>query len=56
MTTALLIIDVQNAIVEGTGTPERQPVIEAALELLRQSLEANPDSRHLQEVDERISP
>ena len=32
MTKALLIIDVQNAIVEETGTPERQPVIEAALE------------------------
>ena len=29
---------------------------DSALELLRQSLEANPDSRHLQEVDERISP
>lgn len=31
MTTALLIIDVQNAILEGEGTPERQPVIDAAL-------------------------
>jgi tetratricopeptide (TPR) repeat protein len=29
---------------------------DSALELLRQSLEANPDSRHLKEVDERISP
>ena len=29
---------------------------DSALELLRQSLEANPDSRHLQEVDERIAP
>jgi Tfp pilus assembly protein PilF len=29
---------------------------ESARELLRQSLEANPDSRHLQEVDERIKP
>ncbi len=29
---------------------------ESALELLRQSLDANPDSRHLQEVDERLSP
>jgi tetratricopeptide (TPR) repeat protein len=29
---------------------------DSARELLRQSLEANPDSRHLQEVDERISP
>jgi nicotinamidase-related amidase len=31
MTTALLIIDVQNAILEGEGTPERQPAIDAAL-------------------------
>jgi tetratricopeptide (TPR) repeat protein len=29
---------------------------DSALELLRQSLDANPDSRHLQEVDERLSP
>jgi tetratricopeptide (TPR) repeat protein len=29
---------------------------DGALELLRQSLEANPDSRHLKEVDERLSP
>ncbi|HSC15784.1 MAG TPA: tetratricopeptide repeat protein [Gammaproteobacteria bacterium] len=29
---------------------------DSARELLRQSLEANPDSRHLKEVDERISP
>ena len=29
---------------------------DSALELLRQSLEANPDSRHLQEVDERLAP
>ena len=29
---------------------------DSALELLRQSLAANPDSRHLQEVDERLSP
>ena len=29
---------------------------DSARELLRQSLEANPDSRHLQEVDERLSP
>ena len=29
---------------------------DSALELLRQSLQANPDSRHLQEVDERLSP
>jgi tetratricopeptide (TPR) repeat protein len=29
---------------------------DSALELLRQSLEANPDSRHLKEVDERIAP
>ncbi|WP_438750676.1 cysteine hydrolase family protein [Pararhizobium sp. O133] len=31
MTTALLIIDVQNAILENEGTPERQPAIDAAL-------------------------
>jgi tetratricopeptide (TPR) repeat protein len=30
--------------------------LESARELLRQSLEANPDSRHLKEVDERLSP
>jgi Tfp pilus assembly protein PilF len=29
---------------------------DSALELLRQSLATNPDSRHLQEVDERLSP
>jgi nicotinamidase-related amidase len=32
MTTALLIIDVQNAIVTGTASPERQPVVDAALD------------------------
>lgn len=32
MTTALLIIDVQNAIVANTGTPQRQPLIDAALD------------------------
>jgi len=32
MTTALLIIDVQNAILAGKGTPDRQPTIDAALE------------------------
>src|ERR1700722_16615857 len=31
MTKALLIIDVQNAILEGQGTPERQPHIDRAL-------------------------
>ncbi|OJF90571.1 cysteine hydrolase family protein [Pararhizobium antarcticum] len=31
MTTALLLIDVQNAIVAGLGTPERQPAIDVAL-------------------------
>ncbi|MDO9417681.1 cysteine hydrolase family protein [Pararhizobium sp.] len=30
MTTALLIIDVQNAVLEGEGTPDRQPAIDAA--------------------------
>jgi tetratricopeptide (TPR) repeat protein len=29
---------------------------DSALELLRESLDANPDSRHLKEVDERLSP
>jgi Tfp pilus assembly protein PilF len=29
---------------------------DSARELLRQSLEANPDSRHLREVDERLRP
>jgi tetratricopeptide (TPR) repeat protein len=29
---------------------------DSARELLRQSLEANPDSRHLKEVDERLTP
>jgi tetratricopeptide (TPR) repeat protein len=29
---------------------------DSALDLLRRSLEANPESRHLQEVDERLSP
>jgi len=32
MTTALLIIDMQNAILAGKATPERQPVIDAALD------------------------
>ncbi|WEX86008.1 cysteine hydrolase [Sinorhizobium garamanticum] len=32
MTKALLIIDVQNAILSGKGTPERQPHIDAALD------------------------
>ena len=32
MTTALIIIDVQNAIVANTATPERQPLVDAALE------------------------
>lgn len=31
MTTALLLIDVQNAIVEGMGSAKRQPAIDAAL-------------------------
>ncbi len=30
MTKALLIIDVQNAVLDGNPTPERQPVVEAA--------------------------
>lgn len=32
MTKALLIIDVQNAILSGKGTPERQPQVDAALD------------------------
>jgi nicotinamidase-related amidase len=32
MTKALLIIDVQNGIVRGTGSDERQPLIDAALD------------------------
>jgi nicotinamidase-related amidase len=40
MTTALLIIDVQTAILAGKGTPERQPVIEAALEAMTERLAA----------------
>ncbi len=32
MKTALLVIDVQNDIVAGMGTPERQPAIDQALD------------------------
>ncbi len=32
MATALVIIDVQNAILRGLGTPSRQPIIDAALD------------------------
>ncbi len=32
MPTALLIIDVQNAILAGKGTPERQPILDRALD------------------------
>ncbi|MEF0940053.1 cysteine hydrolase family protein [Rhizobium sp. BR 362] len=32
MSSALLLIDLQNAILAGLGTPERQPAIDAALE------------------------
>jgi nicotinamidase-related amidase len=32
MKTALLVIDVQNDIVAGMGTPERQPAIDRALD------------------------
>ena len=34
MTTALMIIDVQNAIVRGRGSPARQPAIDAALDAM----------------------
>jgi nicotinamidase-related amidase len=32
MATALVIIDVQNAILRGLGTASRQPIIDAALD------------------------
>ncbi|MGY5807150.1 cysteine hydrolase family protein [Rhizobium sp. LEGMi198b] len=32
MSSALLLIDLQNAVLSGLGTPERQPAIDAALE------------------------
>lgn len=44
MRSALLIIDVQQAILRGLGTPERQPVLDAALDGVAarlQSLQAN---------------
>ncbi|MCV9962343.1 cysteine hydrolase [Pararhizobium sp. BT-229] len=50
MTTALLIIDVQNAILEGEGTPERQPVIDAALSETvsrLQSIQAHARAAHV---------
>ncbi len=34
MTIALLLIDIQNAIVAGKASPERQPAVEAALEAM----------------------
>ena len=40
MTAALVIIDVQNAILQGKGVPARQPVIEAALDETVRRLEA----------------
>ncbi|MBV5324377.1 MAG: cysteine hydrolase [Rhodospirillaceae bacterium] len=40
MTTALLIIDVQNAILAGAGTPARQPVLDKALDELCARLQA----------------
>jgi nicotinamidase-related amidase len=50
MTTALLIIDVQNAILEGEGTPERQPAIDAALNETvgrLQSIQARARAAHI---------
>lgn len=50
MTTALLIIDVQNAIVQGEGTPERQPFIDAALNETigrLQSIQARARAAHI---------
>ena len=40
MTTALLIIDVQKAILAGAGTPARQPVLDQALDELCTRLQA----------------
>ena len=40
MTTALLIIDVQNAILAGAGTPARQPVLDKALDEVVARLQA----------------
>ena len=34
MTTALMIIDVQNAILRGKGSPARQPAMDAALDVM----------------------
>ncbi|OBZ96918.1 isochorismatase [Pararhizobium polonicum] len=50
MTTALLIIDVQNAILDGEGSPERQPVIDAALNETvgrLQSIQARARASHI---------
>jgi nicotinamidase-related amidase len=50
MTTALLIIDVQNAILEGKGTSERQPAIDAALKETigrLQSVQARARAAHI---------
>jgi nicotinamidase-related amidase len=46
MTTALLIIDVQNAILAGKGTPERQPIIDAALDETVSRLQSLRDEAH----------
>jgi nicotinamidase-related amidase len=40
MTVALVVIDVQNGILEGKGTPDRQLVINAALDHMVQRLQA----------------
>ena len=39
-----------------TPTLNNMPGLGTVEKRLRQSLEANPDSRHLKEVDERLSP
>jgi nicotinamidase-related amidase len=48
MTKALLIIDVQNAILAGKGTPERQPLIESALSATVKRLRALRELARLQ--------
>ncbi|MFK0162729.1 cysteine hydrolase family protein [Rhizobium sp. NPDC090279] len=40
MSSALLLIDLQNSILAGLGTPERQPVTDAALEMVIAKLAA----------------
>jgi nicotinamidase-related amidase len=46
MSSALLLIDLQNAILAGLGTPERQPAIDAALEAVVARLAALKRKAH----------